>query len=323
MRKLVGLFAGAAILVAACGGTSTTTAPASTAPSAAPAQSSGPSASAAAPSAAAGPVDLFGTKYAPADATSTAGTVIIGDWQEATQFNPYYLGQVTEANVASLVWHSLLTITDDFKYAPQLAAEPIPTTENGGVKVPGDNGDAMTVTWKLRDGLKWSDGEPLTCDDFKYAYEWVTDPDNVGVVLTGFDDMTGFDCPTATDMVLALQERLRGLPDPDDRAPAAPLPVQDPDQGPGQRRRLPPGRDRQDARARTVQVRVGDAAGRASPRAQRQLPEPPHRQAGEPRRRRVQVVRRSGRDDRGLPERRDRPRVRPPGLGPPEGPGPR
>ena len=25
---------------------------------------------------------------------------IIGDWQEATQFNPYYLTQVTEANVA-------------------------------------------------------------------------------------------------------------------------------------------------------------------------------------------------------------------------------
>ena len=40
----------------------------------------------------------------------------------------------------------------------------------------------MTVTWKLRDGLKWSDGEPLTCDDFKYAWEWVLDKDNTGVI---------------------------------------------------------------------------------------------------------------------------------------------
>ena len=40
MRKLVGLFAVSAILVAACGGTSTTPAPASTAPTAAPAESS-------------------------------------------------------------------------------------------------------------------------------------------------------------------------------------------------------------------------------------------------------------------------------------------
>ncbi len=48
----------------------------------------------------------------------------------------------------------------------------------------------MTVTWKLRDGLKWSDGEALTCDDFKYAWEWVLDPDNVGVVdLVGYEDI--------------------------------------------------------------------------------------------------------------------------------------
>ena len=120
-----------------------------------------------------GEVDLFTTAYAP-EAGTPGGTIIIGDWQEATQFNPYYLSQVTEANVASLVWHSLLTITNDFRYYPQLAAEPIPTTANGGVTV-GEGGDAMTVTWKLRDGLKWSDGEPLTCDDFKYAWEWVLD----------------------------------------------------------------------------------------------------------------------------------------------------
>jgi peptide/nickel transport system substrate-binding protein len=210
MRKLVGLFAGATILVAACGGTSTTPAPASVAPSAAPAASSA-APSAEAPSAsAAGEVDLFGTTYAPNDAAATGGTVIIGDWQEATQFNPYYLGQVTEANVASLVWHSLLTISSDFKYIPQLAADPVPTTVNGGVKVPGDNGDAMTVTWKLRDGLKWSDGQPLTCDDFKYAYEWVTDPANVGVVLTGFDVTTAVDCPTNTDMVVHYSKVFEG-----------------------------------------------------------------------------------------------------------------
>jgi peptide/nickel transport system substrate-binding protein len=204
MRKLVGLFAGAAILVGACGGTSPTTAPTSapsTAPSAAPSTEASPSGSSSEqPSADTGTVDLFTTSYAPEQGTA-GGSIIIGDWQEATQFNPYYLSQVTEANVASLVWHSLLTITSDFRYRPQLAAEPIPTTENGGVKVPGDAGDAMTVTWKLRDGLKWSDGEPLTCDDFKYAWEWVNDKDNTGVVTAGWEDISKFDCPSDTDMV--------------------------------------------------------------------------------------------------------------------------
>ena len=204
MRKLASLFAGAAILVAACGGTSPTTAP-TTAPSTAPstaastAPSTEPASTEPSASAPAAEVDLFNTTYAPEDGTS-GGTIIIGDWQEATQFNPYYLSQVTEANVASLVWHSLLTITSDFRYIPQLAADPIPTTANGGVTV-GQGGDAMTVTWKLRDGLKWSDGQPLTCDDFKYAWEWVLDKDNTGVVTAGWSDITNFECASDTDMI--------------------------------------------------------------------------------------------------------------------------
>ena len=211
MRKLVGLFAVSAILVGACGGTSATQAPASVAAPSTPAASAGaPSAEAPSASGAAGEINLFGSAYAPTEATAQGGSVIIGDWQEATQFNPYYFGQVTEGNVVSAVWHTLLAIDDNFKYIPQLAAEPIPTTENGGVKVPGDNGDAMTVTWKLRDGLKWSDGQPLTCDDFKYAWEWVMDKDNTGVVLAGFEDTTGIDCPTDTDIVMHYNKVFEG-----------------------------------------------------------------------------------------------------------------
>ena len=95
------------------------------------------------------------------------GTVIIGDWQEATQFNPYYVRQVTEANVASLAWDSLLTITNDYQYCP---TSPRPDPDHGQRRrrPSAVNGDTMTVTWTLRDGLKWADGQPLTCDDFAY-----------------------------------------------------------------------------------------------------------------------------------------------------------
>jgi peptide/nickel transport system substrate-binding protein len=144
--------------------------------------------------------DLFGTAYKP-EAGKTGGQLLFGDWQEANQFNPYYVGQQTEANVASAVWASLVVFTNDNKFAPDLASD-VPTTANGGVKVPGDNGDAMTVTWKLRPGLKWSDGQPLTCDDFKYAWQWVLDPNNTGVVTTGFDTITAIDCPDPASMIL-------------------------------------------------------------------------------------------------------------------------
>ncbi len=191
------LLAGATLLVAACGGDSTTPAPTTVPVTAAPATippTGGPAPSATPASEA----DLFDTAYAPA-AAATGGSIIIGDWQEATQLNPYYLSGATEANVASLVWHSLLTVTGDARYIPQLAAEPIPTAANGGVTL-GRGGDAMTVSWKIRDGLAWSDGHPLTCDDFEYAWEWVMTEGNV-VSTTGFEDITDFECASATDMI--------------------------------------------------------------------------------------------------------------------------
>ena len=194
-KRLVGLLAGAVVVFAACGTA------ASPSPSASAAASTPPvSAPASAPaSASAAAIDLTNTTYKPDDGTD-GGSLIIGDWQEANLFNPYYSSQQTEANVESAVWATLVVFTADYRYGADLAAS-VPTLDNGGVKAPGDNGDAMTVTWTLRDGLKWSDGQPLTCDDFKYAWEWVLDKDNVGVVTTGFSDITAIDCPSDTQMI--------------------------------------------------------------------------------------------------------------------------
>ena len=128
-----------------------------------------PSASPAAPAASTAPStggpDLFNTTYPDRFTEGTpGGTVIVADWQEANLFNPYYYNQVTEADVVTATQAALITSTDDFKYAPDLAVS-IPTTDNGGVVVAEDG--SVTITWKLRDGLAFSDGQPLTCDDYR------------------------------------------------------------------------------------------------------------------------------------------------------------
>ena len=57
------------------------------------------------------------------------------------------------------VWVTQLTLVglaewdDQSNFVPELAAE-IPTVENGGVSE-----DGLTITWKLKDCLFWSDGE--------------------------------------------------------------------------------------------------------------------------------------------------------------------
>ena len=170
-------------------------------PGTSPAESPSPSGTAIDPDA---PPDLFTTTYEPTtEGAVEGGTVIVADWQEANLFNPYYYNQVTEADVNRSTFGTLVTSTHDFKYAPDQATT-IPTTENGGVKQPGDGGDAMTVTWKLRDGLKWSDGEDLNCDYFDFTLKWIMDPANTGLPggKTSYQDISSIECTSPTVMVL-------------------------------------------------------------------------------------------------------------------------
>jgi len=55
--------------------------------------------------------------------------------------------------------------------------------------------DGKTYTFKLRDGLKWSDGTPLTAEDFVYSWQRVCDPnvaapyaETVLSMVEGYDD---------------------------------------------------------------------------------------------------------------------------------------
>ncbi|MEA2519774.1 MAG: peptide/nickel transport system substrate-binding protein, partial [Chloroflexota bacterium] len=185
-----------AAIVAACQGTVTPSGSATVAPVSPRPGSSAASASAG-PSKAPGTADLFGTRYA-AKAGPDGGSIVIGDVREANQFHPYFVTEDSDARVASAAWSTLVLHTPDDRYLPDLATG-IPTLGNG-VDVPGEAGDAMTVHWTLRPNLKWSDGEPLTCDDMKYAWEWVNDPQNVGVSQGGFENIKAFECASATDM---------------------------------------------------------------------------------------------------------------------------
>ena len=313
-KRLVGVAASAVMIVAACGGATTSSAP-STGASVAPASPTP------APSVATTEDELFGTAYAP-EAGVDGGTIIIGDWQEATQFNPFYVGQVTENNVQSAVTASLITTTYDYKFQADLATE-IPTIGNGGVVVPGANGDAMTVTWTLRDGLKWSDGEALTCDDFRYAWEWVLDPANAGVITQPYSVIKDWECVSDTEMVLHYTEinssYITVATAPLPRHDLESIPVAEQVTGKGfQTDQLPSLPVSGPFKYESVTTGL-----RAAPRQEPELRVLVDRQAGLPGLAHLEVVRRCGRDDRGLPRQRDRLRDRPPGLRPHQGRGPR
>ncbi|MBV8488959.1 MAG: hypothetical protein JO199_00415, partial [Candidatus Eremiobacteraeota bacterium] len=69
------------------------------------------------------------------------------------------------------------------------AVSEIPTVANGDVAK-----DGLTLKYKLRHGIKWQDGPPLTCDDLKFTWQVVMNPHNNVNTTDGYKDIGSIDC---------------------------------------------------------------------------------------------------------------------------------
>ncbi|MFZ5961342.1 peptide ABC transporter substrate-binding protein [Thalassococcus sp. BH17M4-6] len=99
------------------------------------------------------------------------GTVNIIYWQAPSIMNPYLSGGTKDIEAASMVIEPLGRYDPTGALVPYLA-ESIPTVENGGVSE-----DLTSITWKLKEGLMWSDGTPVTSADVVFTAEYCMDPE--------------------------------------------------------------------------------------------------------------------------------------------------
>lgn len=104
-------------------------------------------------------------------------------WQAPSMLNPYLSGTTKGMHAASLVLEPLARYDETGQMVPWLAEE-IPTLENGGVTE-----DLMSITWKLKEGLVWSDGSPLTAEDFVFTAEYCLDEEIGCASLANFDSV--------------------------------------------------------------------------------------------------------------------------------------
>lgn len=65
----------------------------------------------------------------------------------------------------------LVTTDENNTYVPVLARE-IPTVANGLIEEHPDG--SLDVTWRLREGVRWHDGEPFTSEDVCFTWRFVT-----------------------------------------------------------------------------------------------------------------------------------------------------
>ncbi len=103
------------------------------------------------------------------------GELKLLQWQAPTMLSPHVSTGTKDYLAASVVLEPLLHYLPDGTLIPNLATE-VPTVENGGLSE-----DLKTVTYKLKDGVKWADGEPFTADDVVFTYNWIIDPANASV----------------------------------------------------------------------------------------------------------------------------------------------
>ena len=113
----------------------------------------------------------------------TDGEVRILYWQAVSTLQPYLSNGIKELEAASLVLEPLARVDDKGVLVPVLA-EAIPTAENGGISE-----DLTTVTWRLREGLVWSDGTPVTADDVIFTWQYCTHPEGGCSQAPNFDDV--------------------------------------------------------------------------------------------------------------------------------------
>ncbi|MDO5612779.1 MAG: peptide ABC transporter substrate-binding protein [Paracoccus sp. (in: a-proteobacteria)] len=95
-----------------------------------------------------------------------AGDLRVIYWQASSTLNPYLSTSGKDVDPASLALEPLAGIDGEGNLFPRLAAE-VPTVANGGIAP-----DHSAITWRLKPGLVWSDGSPVTAADVKFTADY-------------------------------------------------------------------------------------------------------------------------------------------------------
>lgn len=128
---------------------------------------------------------LAATSFAPAvhAERGSDGHLNIIYWQAVSILNPYLSSGTKDVESASLIVEPLARYDETGTLIPNLV-EDIPTVANGGVSE-----DLKAITWKLKKGIKWSDGSDFTADDVVFTAGYCMAPDGGCSFLKNYNDI--------------------------------------------------------------------------------------------------------------------------------------
>jgi peptide/nickel transport system substrate-binding protein len=108
--------------------------------------------------------------------------------------------QLVLSRMTSLTMAWLFKWDHENRPIPELATV-VPTKANGGISA-----DGKTLTFHLRQGVKWSDGVPFTADDVIFTTHVILDPKTNVLGRDGWDLITKIDEPDKYTVVFHLKQ---------------------------------------------------------------------------------------------------------------------
>lgn len=110
------------------------------------------------------------------------GEVTIGITQKPASLNPLYTRTTTEAIIRSLIVEGLVDSDRTGQYVPVLA-DTLPTI----------SGDGLVLTYPLKPGIRFSNGELFTCADVQFTVEAIL-AEQTGRNLAGYEKIKSVEC---------------------------------------------------------------------------------------------------------------------------------
>jgi peptide/nickel transport system substrate-binding protein len=104
-------------------------------------------------------------------------------WQGPTLLNPHFATGTKDQDGSRVFYEPLAAYDPDGHLVPILA-DGVPSLQDGSVAK-----DGRSVTWKLKRGVTWHDGQPFTADDVVFNWEYAADPATAATTIGSYRDL--------------------------------------------------------------------------------------------------------------------------------------
>jgi len=109
--------------------------------------------------------------------------IVLGSIGDATTLVPMLASDATSHQIAGLIYNGLVKYDKDLNLVGDLAESWVISP------------DRLTITFKLREGIKWEDGEPFTSEDVLFGFKTITAPGTPTAYAGDFMEVKNAEAP--------------------------------------------------------------------------------------------------------------------------------